>query len=290
MGDRKLLGEYAPTTTQRAFFAAQLNSEATQEYLQFSTLKLAFAIEPGVEPRRLTRAFQRLISRHEALRTSYAKVNGDWRVRIWDRHRVGVVVVNHGKLSRSEFINFASELANQPLDFLEDDLFQVIMARTEGSGDILVVRAHHSVMDGHSMLILAEELLRFLIGIPVFGKGVSHAEYLREVEELSPQRQSEIERYWRDLLFPVLPQPGSGSFGHGVKSPRRIFDMSNFQRVQRKISHQDYERLSILAGNPTQTAFSVILAAFAQSLIDLSGLPGIFITIVVDRVSSRLEN
>ncbi len=258
------------------------------DYHKASVLRFAFHIEPCIDIRRLERAVERLCKRHDGLRLSFVRAAGQWRAQVWDRHRTGVVVEDHGDVDTATLHALAGEHADRPLHMFEDDLIQFTVLRSARCGDVLVIRAHHSIVDGHSMLIVTEDLLKLLIGLPILGKAVSHEEFLRIAETTSPREEKEIERYWDSILYPILPNPGHGRLGAGKPVPRRMFDMSDMRTVELRIPNDIFDALPALAGVPEQTAFSIMYAANAQALLDLSALPGLYIPTFVDRISPKL--
>lgn len=292
-GQRRLLGEHRASIMQRSYIHRALEPEVPDpdaDYHKAPVLKFAFHIEPRIDMRRLERAVERLCQRHDGLRLSFVQTAGQWRAQVWDRHRTGVVVEDHGDVDTAALHALAGEYADRPLHMFEDDLIQFIVLRSARCGDVLVVRAHHAIVDGHAMLIVTEDLLKLLIGLPILGKGLSHKEFLRIAETATPRQEEEIERYWLSIIHPILPNPGLGRLGCGKPAPRRMFDMSDMRSTPLRMRQETFDSLPALAGAGEQTPFSIMFAANAQSLIDLSELPGIYFPTFVDRMSAGLSN
>lgn len=290
---RKLVGEYRLSLAHKSFVRRALDPEAPgpdDNYHQSAVLKFAFLVEPRIDLKRLERAVERLCRRHDGLRLSLGRQGDEWRACVWDRHRTGVVVENVGDVDRSELTSMAAAIAARPLNLFQDDLIQFRLLRSERVGDVLLVRAHHAIVDGHSMLILVEDMLKLLIGLPLVGAGLSHEKYLSELETLTPRQQEENQRYWDSIIHPVLPNPGLGRFGAGKPVPRRIFDPTDIREVPIRIPTERFEELPSLVGAPGQTPFSILFAAFAQAYLDISGLPGIYVVTFIDRTSAKLAN
>lgn len=283
----EIIGRYPPTIQQRAIIAMMANGPDQQVPFM---LKFASLVSPRVDLRRLERTFAKIVARHDALRQSFEQQGDDWFVNVWNRHRTGLAVEDHGDISDSEFRALLDHHASVPIDLLDEVLFQVIVLRCGGRGDVLFTRCHHAIIDGHSLVILTEDWLKLLIGIPILGRGVTHEEYLSEHANLSPGQKNENQKYWDQLLFPALPNPGLGKFGKIGERPRIVYPTDTIRSVTYSLTSADYKNIPSATNDQTQTPFSFVLAAFSRTIIELSELPGIYVQTTVDRASHRLRN
>lgn len=282
----EIVGRFPPTFQQRGIIAMLTSSPTEFPYM----VRLAYLVRPAIDLRRLQRSFEKLTARHDALRQSFERQGDDWFVNVWNRHRTGLVVEDHGDISDSQFQTLLEEQSSVHNELLDDVLFQAIVLRCGKRGDVLFIRCHHSIVDGHSMVILVEDWLHLLIGIPLTGRGVTHQEYLAEQSTVSPRQVIENQKYWNQLLFPVLPNPGLGKFGNYGERPRIVSRTESARRSNSAMTSADFIEIPTVLNAPSQTPFSIVLAAFADTLIELSGLAGIYVSTTSGRTSKKLRN
>lgn len=283
----RITGRYPPTIQQRATIG-RLNSDSHADVSY--VMRLAFLVTPSVDLRRLERTFAKLTARHDTLRQSFEVKGGEWFVNIWNRHRTGLLVEDHGDLSDPDFRALVDHHSSVQIKLLDDVLFQIVVLRCGARGDVLFIRCHHGNIDGHSMIILVEDWLNLLIGIPLRGKGVTHEEYLSEFSNSSPIQKIESQKYWNELLFPVLPNPGLGKFGKPGERPRLVYRTDTVRAVSRSLTRVEFDGIPVAVNARSQTPFSIVTAAFADTLIEMTELPGVYVQTIVDRTSSGLRN
>lgn len=285
----RVTGRYPPTIQQQAIITMLSNGDSSGS--SYFDVKLAHLICPGIELRRLERTFEKLCARHDALRQSFERQGDDWFVDVWNRHRTGLIVEDHGDISDADFDALVQHQTSIRVELFDAALFQVAVLKCGARGDILFIRCHHAIIDGHALTVLIDEWIRLLIGIPLLGRGMTHEEFLSKHMRLSPQQNIENQKYWDEMLFPALPNPGLGKFGKPGDRPRVVYRTDTFRSIERSVSNDAFNEIPKAANAPAQTAFSLIFASFADRLIDLSGLPGIYISTTFDnRTSSKLRN
>jgi hypothetical protein len=151
----KMSGRYPPTLQQRGTIAMLINSPlAEPAYLD---LKLAFLVSPKIDLRRLERTFAKFTDRHDSLRQSFDQQGEEWVVNVWSRHRTGLIVEDHGDLTDANFHGLVHRHSSIRIGLLDDVLFQAIVLRCGQRGDVLFIRCHHAISDGHSMIVVIEE-------------------------------------------------------------------------------------------------------------------------------------
>lgn len=287
---RMVLSELGLTHAQRMYLNFDEQPETTVETRVGPILQFAYRIAPSVDARKLDRAVEKLARRHDTLRLSFERTDGGWRCLVWDRRRHGIEIHECASLSEARFDELFERVLTRPMDFSRDELFQIVLFRGMSGGDVMLTRAHHILVDGHSMLILAEELLMNLIGIPQFARPVSHVTYLLEHETPSVARRKEVDAYWTNLLLPALPSPGAGKLGSGAPIPMRNYSGEHFVTLARKFDRQAYEDLPRRLGGNKLSSFTLAFSAFAQSFLDMSELPGVYLITNVDRLSHSLKH
>lgn len=100
--------------------------------------------------------------RHEALRTTFAVVDGQPVQFITPSNGVTLPVVDLGHLSGLErttrIERLVAEEAQRPFDLTHGPLLRASLLRLDSQEHILLLTIHHIAFDGRSMTLLCEEL------------------------------------------------------------------------------------------------------------------------------------
>lgn len=134
------------TAAQRRLWFIETLQPGTARY----SMPLAIIVAGPLDEERFARAFDTLIERHEALRTSIT----------WEgacagpRPSLEVEVV----ADMSEAQRRATELAQQPFNVQHDPLVRARIFRVSDTERLIAIVIHHLVCDGRSLQIIMEEL------------------------------------------------------------------------------------------------------------------------------------
>ncbi|CAA9346511.1 MAG: Polyketide synthase modules and related proteins, partial [uncultured Gemmatimonadetes bacterium] len=110
----------------------------------------------------LARALDRIVERHEALRTVFPQVDGEPVQRIAPTGESGFLLVQHDLRAHpdaeAELRRILSEESAAPFDLRDGPLVRGRLIRLAEDDHVLVVTMHHIVSDGWSMGVLTREL------------------------------------------------------------------------------------------------------------------------------------
>ncbi|HEU4881057.1 MAG TPA: amino acid adenylation domain-containing protein [Longimicrobium sp.] len=110
----------------------------------------------------LVGALDRIVARHEALRTTFAEVDGVPQQRIAPAEASGFTLVQHdlngAADAEAELQRLLSEEARAPFDLERGPLFRGRLIRLAADDHVLLITMHHIVSDGWSMGVLVGEL------------------------------------------------------------------------------------------------------------------------------------
>ncbi len=142
---------------QRLWFLAQLDERASAAYLIPAGVRLLGLLNVAA----LGSALDRIVARHEALRTRFASVDGT-AVQVIAKPDVGFAL-EHVDLSsqpqpQSHLEHLAAEEANAPFDLAHGPLIRGRLLRFAEHDHVLLVTMHHIVSDAWSMSVLIGEL------------------------------------------------------------------------------------------------------------------------------------
>ncbi|HEX2094481.1 MAG TPA: amino acid adenylation domain-containing protein, partial [Longimicrobiaceae bacterium] len=190
---------------QRLWFLEQLGADGA--YNVPRQLRLRGELDGAA----LVRALDRIVARHEALRTTFATVDGEPWQRIAPVGESGFRLVRYDLAGRAdaeaELGRLVSEEAGAPFDLEHGPLFRGRLIRLADDDHMLLLTMHHIVSDGWSMEVLVGELGALYAshrrggGDPLPALPVQYADYAawhrRWVEEDAVRGQA---AYWRMAL------------------------------------------------------------------------------------------
>ncbi|HEX2189147.1 MAG TPA: condensation domain-containing protein, partial [Longimicrobiaceae bacterium] len=174
-------------------------------------LPMRLRLKGELDREALTRALERIVARHEALRTRFPETDGVPAQRISAVEESPFHLVEHDLEGRPEapreLGRLVAEEAEAPFDLARGPLIRGRLIRLDGDDHVLLVTMHHIVSDGWSMGIFTRELSA-LYGAFARGEAdplpplpVQYADYTawqrRWVEGEVLRRQAD---YWRETL------------------------------------------------------------------------------------------
>nr|ALD82525.1 non-ribosomal peptide synthase [Nannocystis sp. MB1016] len=110
----------------------------------------------------LRRALQRLVDRHMLLRSRYEATGGRPR-QLVDAHRTAPLTeVDAAGWTREQVERAASEFHLRPFDLAVEGGFRACLLRRGPGASVLVLCVHHVAVDGWSIRMIGDELLRLL--------------------------------------------------------------------------------------------------------------------------------
>jgi amino acid adenylation domain-containing protein len=191
---------------QRLWFLAQMEG-VSQAY----HIPMGWRLKGDLDRTALRKALDRIVARHEALRTIFAMVDGDPVQRILSREESRFHLVEHDLRGRSddqeELARLAAEEAEAGFDLETGPLIRGRLIRLAEEEDALLITMHHIVSDGWSLGVFTNELST-LYGAFVRGKAdplpeleIQYADYAvwqrKWIEGEILQQQA---AYWKNAL------------------------------------------------------------------------------------------
>jgi hypothetical protein len=151
--DRPGEAEYAEVSfaQQRLWFLDQLVPDSP-----FYNVPVAYRVAGRLDVAALEQALIGLVARHESLRTTLPSVSGRPYQRIAPPGPVALPVIKVDGEEGARALVRAEAAA--PFDLAEGPLLRARLARLDHEDHVLVLVAHHAVVDGWSLGVLREEL------------------------------------------------------------------------------------------------------------------------------------
>jgi amino acid adenylation domain-containing protein len=276
---------------QRLWFLAQLDERAGDAYVVPGGVRLKGSLDVAA----LHAAMNRIIERHEALRTCFASVD-DAPVQLIAPPEVGLALSRldlsgHTDLE-AELERVAAEEAIAPFDLARGPLIRARLIHLADDDHVLLVTMHHIVSDGWSLGVLINEFSALYAAYahgrpdPLPALPIQYADYAawqrRWISGEVLQRQLD---FWRDHLSgapALLELP--------TDRPRpRVQDYSG-ARLDFELDTELTAGLRALSQRHGITLFMTLLASWAALLARLSGQSDLVIgTPVANRHHAEIE-
>nr|QEO74475.1 AMP-dependent synthetase and ligase [uncultured bacterium] len=212
----------------------------------------------------LERAFVKLLSRHESLRTSFKVVNDEPLQEIHERPELPLRVHDAARWTEAALDEFLSEEARRPFDLRRAPLLRAVLLRRSETDHVLLLTVHHIVSDLRSLEVLTDELGDLYsaerdgteAGLPP--PGVRYADYVYwQNEMLSGPEGERLYEYWRKQL-----EGAPGVLNLVTDRPRPPVQTFNGDAVTFKLGEALSRRLRELARSRGVTLYAALLAAF----------------------------
>ncbi|HEX8242368.1 MAG TPA: condensation domain-containing protein, partial [Longimicrobium sp.] len=191
---------------QRLWFLEQLGGMGAAYHIPMS-LRLRGELDRGA----LVRSLDRIVARHEVLRTTFPAVDGEPVQRIAPVEESGFRLVEHDLRASADaedaLRRLVSDEAGAPFDLARGPLVRGRLVRMAADDHVLLLTMHHIVADGWSMGVLHRELAALYAAFargdadPLPPLPVQYADYAawhrRRVEGPVVEAQAE---YWTETL------------------------------------------------------------------------------------------
>lgn len=191
IGRAPALEYYPATPTQKRIYVSDQMVEGTGYHIP-----VVWEVEGEIKLERLEYAFQRLIQRHEILRTTFGMVDDE---PVQYVHSSIDFNVEHITIDRS--IEEEMQSIIRPFDLHKAPLIRVTWVEAPENRSYLVFDMHHIITDGLSMNILAKEFSALFLSIPLEESKIQYKDYAvwlsKQVESKSLKKQ---EQYWMQRL------------------------------------------------------------------------------------------
>ncbi|WP_154582792.1 non-ribosomal peptide synthetase, partial [Xanthomonas oryzae] len=276
---------------QRLWFLAQLDPQAGLAYLMPNGLRL----HGRLDRRALRLALNRIVARHETLRTRIA-LHQDEPVQRIDADDVGLLLREHDLSGHpdpdAELLRLAEHETRTPFDLAHDTLARGRLLRLGEDAHVLLVTLHHLVADGWSMGVLVHELGTLYTAFaqgqpdPLPPLPIQYADYsLWQRRWLAgPLLQRQLD-FWRDHL-----QDAPALLELPTDRPRPARQDARGDTIECVLDAELSAALTVLSQRHGSTVFMTLLAAWGALLARLSGQEQVVIgTPIANRTRSELE-
>ncbi|MBD0340904.1 MAG: AMP-binding protein, partial [Microcoleus sp. Co-bin12] len=257
---------------QRLWFIDQFEPENP-----FYNLPAAVLLKGRLNVVVLELSFKEIVRRHEALRTTFATVDGQPMQVVGQKFNFGLQVLDLQQLPETEreekVKQLAAEEASKPFDLTKGPLLRASLLQLDAEEYVLLLTLHHIIFDGWSIGVFLQELAAlyeaFSIGkpSPLPELSIQYADFaIWQREWLAGERLQTQLNYWKKQLSgapPLLELPAD--------RPRPPVQTYRGAKESFLIPRTLRSALKKLSRQENVTLFMTLLAAFKTLLYRYTG-------------------
>ncbi len=281
-------GFYPASSAQKRLYILNELEDITTAY----NMPMMLIIEGGMDSERLENAFERLIERHESLRTSFRNVAGEPVQQIFESIEFSIqrLEVQGQKDLDQELQRLVNEFV-RPFDLSTAPLFRVglIQLAEDEERKFLIFDMHHIISDGVSMEILIKEVIALYEDQELADLRIQYKDFTAWQNDLfNSEKVRREEEYWLKVFntgeeIPVLNLPTD-------YSRPAVMNFAG-DKIEFVLEMKDAEKLSRLARETGTTLYMILLAAYTILLAKYSGQEDIIVgSPIAGRPHADLEN
>ena len=274
----------------RAYYPLSSAQKRLYFLYEFDRLSTAYngrvvtTLEGVVNKERLHRTFQKLISRHEILRSSFWLVNGEPVQKVSQRQVD--FKINYFKASDAEAQTIVQEFV-KPFDLQVASLMRVGLIRIASKKYILIVDMHHIIGDGASQEILVRDFIALYNGEKLPELKLQYKDFSVWQQEKTQQKTISAQRdFWISQFsekFEPLDLPKDFA--------RPLINTYAGSSIDFEINVEETTKLKSIAEMEGATMFMVMLSIYNIFLSKLTNQDDIVIGVpVAGRDHPDLEN
>ncbi|OOM76968.1 tyrocidine synthase 3 [Clostridium puniceum] len=188
---------YPLSSSQRRIFVL---NEITDENLNYN-IPIVLKLYGKLEYFQIESAINKLIKRHEILRTSFDIIKGEPVQIIHDDIQLKIT---RKTILEKDLINEIDEFL-KPFDLRKCPLFKVGLFTIDEENHALVIDIHHIVSDGFSMNIITKEFVEFYNGKELEPLTLQYKDYVLWQQNLKKSSEKQ-KQYWLNEFSGILPK------------------------------------------------------------------------------------
>jgi len=240
-------------------------------------------LEGKVNEEKIQQCLNKLIDRHESLRTYFEVKDGNVVQKIEEKIELKLEKIDarYDEIERifNEFV--------QPFDLSKAPLFRAKLIKYEKEKSILFVDMHHIISDGTSLSIFTEEMIKLYNDEELPQLKITYKDYATyENNQLENGKLKESENYWLKKFageIPVLDMP--------IKSERPAIQSYEGKKIYDYIDEKMKREIEKKAEELKVTPYMILLSAYYILLSKYTSGEDIIIgTSIVGRDKKEIHN
>ncbi|MFP4499142.1 MAG: condensation domain-containing protein, partial [Vulcanimicrobiota bacterium] len=243
--------EYYPLTPaqKRLFIIEQMSGVGTTY-----NVPLILEIDGELDKKRFIDAFDKLVQRHEILRTGFEVVNGEPVQRVFKKVKYRK---NYREIDEEHIDDVILDFV-RPFDMKEKPLFRIELLKTGYQKHVFVMDIHHTIFDGSSMVVYVKELAELYEGNDLPELAVQYKDFaVWQNKLLNSVTIEEQEKFWLEKFsgdVPILDLP--------TDYPRPTEMEHQGDRINYKLTEELTDTVKQIARKTGTTPFMVMFSAY----------------------------
>ncbi|MDN4080988.1 amino acid adenylation domain-containing protein [Paenibacillus polymyxa] len=232
---------------------------------------------------RCTAAFNKLIDRHESLRTSFDVVNGDAVQMIMPAANLQI-----SELNGADDIEELVESFIQPFDLKSPPLLRAGVQKISDEEHLLIFDMHHIISDGFSLSIFLKEFIALYDGMELPPLSIQYKDYSewQKYHYFQSERFRTQENYWKNMF-----EEETKALQMPTDYPRVKEQISKGKQIQLVLSQETTNKIKERLTETSTTLYVFLLAAYNVFLFKYTGEQDITVgTAVAGRQHPDLRN
>ncbi|MBO5413147.1 MAG: amino acid adenylation domain-containing protein [Clostridia bacterium] len=241
----------ASSAQKRMYFASSMAGEASTLY----NIPGGIILDGEIDANKLEKCFNKLIERHETLRTYFAFENDNVVQKIIDKISFKLEIAENCDFNNLDtiFKDFV-----KPFDLAKAPLFRAKFIKFGGQKSALFVDIHHIISDGTSLSIFIDELCKLYNDEVLPELNITYKDFSTfENDRLASGSLEEAEQYWVSQFaddIPVLNLPTNYS-----RPATQSFEGA---KVYSSIDLETTNKINTLAKNLGVTPYMILLSVY----------------------------
>ncbi|MCU0471130.1 MAG: condensation domain-containing protein, partial [Arcicella sp.] len=292
-----------PPTPQKALYPVSNGQKRLWQIGQIEEVSVAyntpniFQINGNLDKNTLKIALQKLINRHEILRTTFVSENDEVFQKVEDFSKKHATLIFEDVRTQIEPVETAKKLIDdiikKPFDFKNGPLFEVFLFQLEENNFILLLNIHHIISDGISFEILLNDLFTYYSNIQhklsfeLPPLTIQYKDYSVWYNQLLLDESMKVHQdYWMNMFAGELP-----TLDLPTTFPRPSIMTHNGQRIIKEIPDELSANLRKFNTKSGVSSFTSILAFLKILLCRYSNQQDVVVGFPSDgRIHPDLEN
>jgi amino acid adenylation domain-containing protein len=273
---------YALSSAQKRLYFMQRMDPGSVAYNMIQGV----VMEGSLDRDKLEKCFEKIIDRHESLRTSFRMVNEMPVQEIHETLSLPFAVDYYdpeeaGGIEEKVISDFV-----KPFDLSRPPLLRVGLIKREHGKHVLITDMHHIISDGFSLNVLVNEFVALYAGeelTPLPFQYKDYSEWRNSPSQLDAVRRQE--EFWLKQ-FDTQPQEINLPYDYDRGTARKFVG----KRVNFSVSRREAGALKALALNEGKTLYMVLLSIYYIFLAKISGREDITLgTVTTGRIHPDLQ-
>jgi len=240
-------------------------------------------VEGSIDRINFAEAFQKLVRRHETLRTSFIMVDGELMQKIHDERDYNIIYLKGEEDKLDEIV--AGFI--RPFDLEQDPLVRVALVEVDEEKHLLMFDMHHIISDGISMNILIRDFLSLYNNEKLPPIEIQYKDYSvwqSEIVKLGTMKKQE--EYWVELFKGEIP-----SLNMPLDYPRPSIQSFEGTMINFSLDEDQTKGIKNIAQKAGTTVYMTLLAILNVLLYKYTGQEDILVgTTIAGRPHADLNN